>query len=141
MARLRASFEGAAVGMAHVSTDGRWLRVNDRVCAITGYSRDELLAKTFQEITHPADLETDLSAMHVLLAGGIPNYTIEKRYIRKGGGIIWANLTVSLVRKADGSTDYFVSVIDDITVVNRLPPSLRRAAAASASSSIPQWMR
>jgi len=115
MARLRASFEGAAVGMAHVSTDGRWLRVNDRVCAITGYSRDELLAKTFQEITHPADLETDLSAMHVLLAGGIPNYTIEKRYIRKGGGIIWANLTVSLVRKADGSTDYFVSVIDDIT--------------------------
>ena len=116
MARLRASFEGAAVGMAHVSPDGRWLRVNDRLCAITGYSRDELLAKTFQEITHPADIETDLAAMHQLLAGGIANYTMEKRYIRKGGGIIWVNLTVSLVRKADGSTDYFVSVIDDITV-------------------------
>ncbi len=115
MVRLRASFEGAAIGMAHVAVDGRWLRVNDRLCAITGYSRDELLAKTFQEITHPADLQTDLAAMQQLLAGGITNYTMEKRYIRKGGRIIWINLTVSLVRKADGGTDYFVSVIDDIT--------------------------
>ena len=116
MARLRASFEDAAVGMAHVSTDGRWLRVNDRLCAIMGYSRGELLAKTFQEITHPADLETDLAAMQQLLAGSIPNYTMEKRYIRKDGGTIWGNLMVSLARKADGSTDYFVSVVDDITV-------------------------
>ena len=115
MARLRASFDGAAVGMAHVATDGRWIRVNDRLCAITGYSRDELLAKTFQQITHPADLETDLAAMHQLLAGEIDNRTFEKRYIRKDGGIVWVNLTVSLARKADGSTDYFVSVIDDIT--------------------------
>ncbi len=115
MARLRASFDGAAVGMAHVATDGRWIRVNDRLCAITGYSRDELLAKTFQEITHPADLETDLAAMHQLLAGEIDNRTFEKRYIRKDGGIVWVNLTVSLACKADGSTDYFVSVIDDIT--------------------------
>ena len=116
MTRLRASFEGAGVGMAHVATDGRWLRVNDRLCAIMGYSRQELLAKTFQEITHPADLETDLAAMHQLLTGSIPNYTMEKRYVRKDGGIIWGNLTVSLARKADGSTDYFVSIIDDITV-------------------------
>ena len=115
MARLRASFEGAAVGMAHVATDGRWLRVNERLCAITGYSRDELLATTFQDITHPDDLDADLAAVHQLLAGGVANYTLEKRYIRKGGRIIWVNLTVSLVRKADGSTDYFVSVIDDIT--------------------------
>jgi PAS domain S-box-containing protein len=115
MERLRASFEGAAVGMAHVATDGRWLRVNDRLCAIMGYSREELLAKTFQEITHPADRETDLAAMHQLLGGGIANYTMEKRYIRKDGAPIWANLTVSLVRKADGSTDYFVNVVDDIT--------------------------
>ena len=115
IARLRASFESAAVGMAHAATDGRWLRVNDRLCVMTGYTREELLGKTFQEITHPADLETDLADMHQLLTGLIANYTIEKRYIRKNGGIIWVNLTVSLVRKADGSTDYFVSVIDDIT--------------------------
>ena len=86
MARLRASFEGAAVGMAHVATDGRWLRVNDRLCAITGYSREELLATTFEEITHPADIETDLSAMHRLLAGSMDSYTVEKRYIRKMAG-------------------------------------------------------
>ena len=115
MARLRASFDDAAVGMAHVATDGRWLRVNDRLCAMIGYSRSELLGTTFQNITHPDDLATDIVSVNQLLAGEIATYAMEKRYFRKDGKIVWINLTVSLVRKADGTPDYFLSVIDDIT--------------------------
>ncbi len=115
IARLRASFEDAAVGIAHVATDGRWLRVNDRLCAMTGYSREELLAKSIQDITHPGDLKADLAALHQLLAGEIATHTMEKRYFRKDGEIVWINLTVSLVRNADGIPGYFLSVTDDIT--------------------------
>ena len=119
MARLRASFEDAAVGMAHVAPNGRWLRVNDRLCAMTGYARDELLAKTSQEITHPDDLDADLAALRKLLAGEIASDVREKRYLRKDGDIVWVNLTASLVRNASGTPDYFVHVIDDITARKR----------------------
>ena len=119
LARLRASFDDAAVGMAHVDADGRWLRVNDRLCATTGYSRSELLGTTFQDITHPDDLATDLTSVNQLLAGDIATYAMEKRYFRKDGEILWINLTASLVRKADGAPDYFLSVIDDITARKR----------------------
>jgi PAS domain S-box-containing protein len=119
MARLRASFDDAAVGMAHVATDGRWLRVNDRLCAMIGYSRSELLGTTFQHITHPDDLATDLVWVNKLLAGEIATYAMEKRYLHKDGEIVWIILTVSLVRNADGTPDYFLSVIDDITARKR----------------------
>ena len=127
LARLRASFDDAAVGMAHIGPDGRWLRANDMLCAMIGYARDELLRMTFQDITHPDDLATDLASAHRLLAGEIATYALEKRYFRKDGQIVWVNLTVSLVRKADGSPDYFVCVIDDIT-------SRKRADIALAES-------
>lgn len=112
--RFRATFEQAAVGMARVAPDGRWLEVNERLCEIVGYTRTELLERTFQDLTHPEDLDTDLELLQQMLAGAIPTYALEKRYVRKDGGLVWINLTVSLVRDAAGPK-YFVSIIQDIS--------------------------
>lgn len=112
--KFRATFEQAAVGIAHVSLDGRWRLVNNRLCEILGYSRDELLARTFQDITHPEDLDSDLSRVEALLAGDISQYQMDKRYITRDGALVWATLTVALVRRDDGTPDYFVSVVEDV---------------------------
>src|SRR5215207_8388335 len=113
--RFRATFEQAAVGIAHNAPDGSWLRVNQRLCDIVGYSREELLQKTFQEITHPEDLDADLAQSRKLLAGQIETFSTEKRNIRKDGSIVWLNLTVSLVREPSGEPDYLITVVEDIT--------------------------
>ncbi|MCG2576303.1 PAS domain S-box protein [Dechloromonas sp. XY25] len=113
--RFRATFDQAAVGIAHVGPDGHWLRVNERLCEIVGYSSDELLDKSFQDITHPDDLALDEEYVRQVLAGELAFYSMEKRYWHKSGTIVWINLTVSLVRKADGSPDYFISVVEDIS--------------------------
>jgi len=121
----RATFDQAAVGMAHVGTDGRWIRVNDKLCAIVGYPREELLQLTFQDITHPDDLETDLEYARQVLSGEIKTYTMEKRYIRKEGSPVWINLTVSLVRTAAGKPWHFIAVVEDITKRKRAEDELR----------------
>src|ERR671910_424127 len=113
--RFRATFEHAAIGAAQVGIDGRWLRVNRRLCEIVGYEREELLQRTFQDITHPDDLEGDLAHMRLLLEGELQTYTMEKRYLRKGGPEVWVNLTVSLVRDASGEPAYFIAVVEDIS--------------------------
>lgn len=113
-ARFRATFEQAAVGLAHVAPDGRWLRVNQKLCEIVGYTRDELLALTFQDITHAEDLNLDLVHIRQLLQGEANTYCMEKRYMRKEGTSVWINLTTSLVRDAAGQPDYFIAVIEDI---------------------------
>ena len=113
--RFVATFEQAAVGMAHVAPDGSFLLLNDRFCEIAGYSREELHIGGFQQITHPDDLDTDLGHLHDLIAGRVSRYAMEKRYIRRDGTIIWVNLTVSLVRAPDGAPEFFVSVIEDIS--------------------------
>jgi len=113
-ARFRATFAQAAVGMAQVAPDGHWLLVNQRLCDIIGYSRDELVSRTFQEITHPQDLHSDLEQMHRLLAGEIDSYAMEKRYLHKNGQPVWINLTVSLVRNPDGTPQYFIAAVEDI---------------------------
>jgi two-component system sensor histidine kinase/response regulator len=113
-ARFVVTFEQAAVGIAQVAIDGRWIRVNRKLCAIVGYSEAELLACTFQDITHPDDLDADLELVARVLAGELETFSMHKRYLRKGGSTIWVNLTVSLARKPDGSPDYFISVIEDI---------------------------
>lgn len=112
--RFRATFEQAAVGIAHVSPEGKWLRANQRLCEIIGYERDELVKTTFQDITYIDDLNTDLSLVQEMLDDKRQHYTMEKRYIRKDGSITWINLTVSLVRKQNNEPDYFISVIEDI---------------------------
>jgi PAS domain S-box-containing protein len=113
--RFEATFEQAAVGIALLTPDGRWLRVNRKLSDIVGYRPDELLSKSFKEITHPDDLSSDLELVRQVLAGEIDTYTLEKRYLRKDGGIVWINLSVSLVRQPDGSPDYFISVVEDIS--------------------------
>jgi PAS domain S-box-containing protein len=113
--RFRATFEHAAVGAAHVGIDGRWLRVNRRLSEIVGYEREELLERTFQDITHPDDLEEYLEKMRLMLEGELQTHTMEKRYLRKGGPEVWVNLTVSLVRDASGEPAYFIVVVEDIS--------------------------
>jgi PAS domain S-box-containing protein len=113
--RFRGTFEQAAVGIGHVAPDGRLLRVNQKLCEILGYSCQELLGKTFQDITHPDDLDADLEYVRRLLAGEIETYSMEKRYFKKDGSIVWVNLTVSLVREPSGEPSYFISCIEDIT--------------------------
>jgi PAS domain S-box-containing protein len=113
-ARYRATFDNAAVGIAHVGLDGRWLRFNDAICAITGYPRDVLLTKTFADITHPDDVEADWSEVRRLLAGEANTFSKEKRYIRQDGSLVWVNLTASLQRDAQGRPQNFISIIQDI---------------------------
>ena len=112
--RFRDTFEQAAVGMAQASLDGKLLLVNQKLCEIVGYSRQELMAKKFQEITFGEDLGTELELLHQLLAGEIDNYCIEKRYVCKDGELVWVNLTVSLLREQNGS-QFLMGVIEDIS--------------------------
>lgn len=109
-ARFREIFDNAAVGVAEVALDGRWIRVNRKLCAMLGYEEAELLAKTFQDITHVEDLAPDLDQIGRLIAGEISAYTLEKRYIANGGALLWINLTVSLLRDESGAPRHFISV-------------------------------
>jgi PAS domain S-box-containing protein len=139
-ARFRATFENAAVGIARVSLDGLWLEVNQRLCDIVGYAREELMTKTFGDITHPDDLESDWNQARRLMAGEIENYSMGKRYYHKDGSVVWVNMTVSLAHKADGSPDYFVTVVEDISARKRAEETLRereeRLSLASKASGL-----
>lgn len=139
--QLRGSFDNAAVGMAMVATDGRWLRVNKKLCDILGYSQEELTRLTFQDITHPDDLETDLNLMYRLIDGEITNYSIEKRYIRKDGSITCINLSGSAIRNDEGTPKFFISIIEDINERKRIENLLRQSeeyfrALVTASSDV-----
>ena len=127
--RFRTTFENAAVGIAHVAPDGRWLLVNKRYCEIVGYTAEELAEKTFQDITHPEDIAVDLAQRHRVLSGAISNFSMEKRYIRKNGSPIWVNLTVGSARTANGPVDYFISVVEDITRRKEAEDERRRVEA------------
>lgn len=125
--RYRETFANAAVGIAHVALDGRWLGVNDAVCRITGYGREELLMKPFADITHPDDLAPEWANARRLLAGEAETYSMEKRYLRKGGGITWINLTVSVQRDESGSPNNFICIIEDITERKEVEEDLRNS--------------
>jgi diguanylate cyclase (GGDEF)-like protein/PAS domain S-box-containing protein len=111
----RVTFEQATVGMAHVAPDGRWLRVNQALCDIVGYTREEMREVTFQDLTHPEDLDTDLRLVQQLLNGEIPSYTLEKRYRHKNGTVVWINLNASLVQDNTGVAKYLIAVINNIS--------------------------
>ncbi len=119
-ALLRTTFEQAAMGCAHLDLDGRWVRMNSKLCEIVGYSREELEQTTFQNITHPDDLAVDLAYVKQLLAGEIDNYALEKRYIRKDGTVTWVQITVSLRRHMvdldgpRGKPLHFIAMVEDI---------------------------
>ncbi len=112
--RFRSTFEQAAVGIVHVTPDGRFLMINQRFCNIIGYMQEEMLTKIFQEITHPDDLNAYLERVQQLLENKLQTFSMEKRYIRKNGSHVWVNLTVSLVREPSGEPKYFIGVIEDI---------------------------
>jgi PAS domain S-box-containing protein len=113
--RFRKSFQNSAIGMALVGLDGSWLRVNDSLCRIVGYSEQELLGKTFKDITHPEDLQSDMDFVAQLLAGEIDHYQMEKRYFHKDGHVVWIRLSVSLVRDAQDNPGHLVAQIEDVT--------------------------
>jgi PAS domain S-box-containing protein len=113
--RFRTAFENAPIGMALVHPDGSFLLGNHALCVMLGYSEDELLRTTFQDVTHPDDLEDDLAHLRRALAGEFATYSLDKRYIRRDGQIIWVRLIASLLRDDAGEPRYFISQIEDIT--------------------------
>ncbi|MDF0552527.1 PAS domain S-box protein [Kamptonema sp. UHCC 0994] len=129
--QFRVTFEQAAVGIAHGGLDGEMLLVNQKYCDILGYTHEEMITKTYLEITHPEDLNIDNDYMRQLIAGEIPYFSMEKRYIRKDGSCVWANLTVSLLRSSDGTPQYNMAVIEDI--------SDRKQAEAALQASEERW--
>lgn len=122
------AFEHATIGMALVAPDGSWLRVNPSVCQITGYTEGELLKRTFQDITHPEDVERDVANAKKLLAGEIDTYQMEKRYFHKNGSTVWVLLSVSLVRDNKKKPRFFISQIHDITQRKESEAQLSEAA-------------
>ena len=117
---LWATFDRAVIGIAHTSPDGRWLRCNQRLCDLLGYSRDELATRTFQDLTHPDDLAATLACRRRLLAGELDADELDKRYVRKDGAAVWVHVTISLVRTPDGVPDYVIVMAQDITERTRL---------------------
>ncbi|MFT6737335.1 MAG: two-component system cell cycle sensor histidine kinase/response regulator CckA [Kangiellaceae bacterium] len=113
--KFRSIFEQAALGVARVSLDGTWLEVNNKLCFIVGYSQQELLSKTSQNLTHLEDLTMEKFAIRRLINDVIKNYTTEKRYYNRSGNIVWVNLTMSLVRDINNQPDYFIYIIEDIS--------------------------
>ncbi|AFL85142.1 PAS domain S-box [Belliella baltica DSM 15883] len=101
--------------MGLVSLEGRFLKVNKSLCNLLGYTSEEFTKLTFQEITHPDDLERDLEFVYKLINDEIENYQIEKRYFTKNGNVIWINLSGSKVKNPDGSFKHFIAQIEDIT--------------------------
>ena len=125
--RFRGTFENAAVGMAHCDLQGHYLRVNERYCKIHGFSRAEILPKTFKELTHPEDLPGSLSKFVPLVEGKFPSYSEEKRVIHKDGFAVWISVSVSLQRDVQGEPLHTIAIIQDISERKRLAEELRRA--------------
>ena len=124
--RFDALFDQAAVGVVLSAPDGRWLRVNQKLCDILGYDESELVNLGSRPITHSEDVDSDLDLLARLKAGETPFYTEEKRFIHKDGSIAWVFTTVSLVRSADGDPDYFITIIENIWRRVRIREELRR---------------
>ena len=123
------AFDHAAIGMALVAPDGRFLRINRSVAQLTGYTEPELLKLRFQDITHPDDVDLDVENAEKMLCGESSTYQMEKRYIHKGGSVVWVLLSVSLVCDAGGKPLFFISQIQDITARKEAEEKLHEAAA------------
>jgi diguanylate cyclase (GGDEF)-like protein/PAS domain S-box-containing protein len=126
--RFELVFEQAPIGMALLTPEGRWVRVNQALLTITGYTHDELLAKTLEEVTHPDDLSTDLEYVRRLLAGEIRHYEMERRYFHARGHVISTVLSVSLMRDRQGRPQHFIAQIQDITERKMMEERLRHLA-------------
>jgi PAS domain S-box-containing protein len=114
--QFRVTFENAPIGLAHIALDGRFLRVNEVLCHMLGYSADELTTTSYRDITHPDDLTASVASFEMMRDGKIDRYDAEKRYLHKDGSTVWGRLTHSCVRKSDQSIDYTIAVVEDISV-------------------------
>ena len=126
-ARFRMALEGAVHGMALVALDGSWLQANAALCEMLGYTEEELYGRTFQDITHPDDLEADLDFLQECIDGLRDTYQIEKRYFRKDGELIWVYLAVAIIRSEDERPLYFISQLQDVTAQKRAEVELVEA--------------
>ena len=133
------AFMEAPIGMALVSLDGSWVRVNPALCAITGYSEQDLLARTVQQITHPDDLDSDRERVQQLVAGERISYTADKRWFTATRTPIWVSLTVSLVRGPEGRPQRFVFHVEDVTARKQMEQRLKRLADHDPLTSL--WNR
>lgn len=123
--RMRLFFERQIVGMAITSPEKGWLQVNDELCRMLGYSREELSELTWADLTHPDDLQADQEQFERLLAGEIDEYSMEKRFIRKNGAIVWADLSVGCVRFADKTVEYVLALLVETTNRKNAEESLK----------------
>lgn len=130
---FQAIFDQAGNGSVLVSPSGKMLRVNQPLCDLLGYSEEELLKRSFQDITHRDDLAADLSLLQAVLAGKRDSYQMEKRYIHRDGEIIYSLLTVSAIRNPNGEVLYLVSQIIDLSPQKHLEQELRRSLAEQKS--------
>jgi PAS domain S-box-containing protein len=125
--RFRAIFEHAAVGIAYLSPDGHFLRLNQRFCDILGYTQDEITKLAYMDITYPEDKKASMEYVKRLYFGDVSSFSMEKRYIKKDGSFAWAHLTASCIRKPDGPVEYTIAVIEDISGRKQAEEALRRA--------------
>jgi PAS domain S-box-containing protein len=125
--QFQVTFENAPIGLAHNAPDGRFLRVNEMMCRILGYSADDLTTKSYREITHPDDLEASVVRFELLRDGKIDRYDAEWRLLRRNGVTTWTRVTVSGVHKSDRSIDYIIAVIEDISARKREEEELRKS--------------
>jgi PAS domain S-box-containing protein len=126
---FEAAFINAGVGMALVSKEGRFIRANTAFQTLLGLTEAEMIATDFQSLTHPDDLDLDLGLLARLAAGEIPSYRMDKRYIRRDGGVVWVQLTVSAVRGSDGAPQCYISQVEDLTPRMEAEQAMRRSEA------------
>jgi PAS domain S-box-containing protein len=127
-AQFRATFENAPLGIAHVTADGRWVRVNEALCRILGYSADELTTMSFWDVTHPDDIAASLARFDRIGDGEGDHYDMDKRYLRKDGATVWVRVSLSRVRVKDGVLDCYVTIVEDISAHKQAEELLRRQA-------------
>ncbi|MDD2744414.1 MAG: PAS domain S-box protein, partial [Rhodocyclaceae bacterium] len=134
MERFHAYFDHSIVGLAITSLEKGWVEVNNALCVTLGYPRDELTRKTWTELTYPEDLPADLTQFNRMLAGEINSYAMDKRFIHKDGHLVYTRLAVSHVRKQDGSLDYMVAMVEDISERQTAALAMDEMSAALATS-------
>ncbi|TDD74394.1 PAS domain S-box protein [Flavobacterium caseinilyticum] len=142
--KFQAIFDQAAVGIAHINSfTGDFIEINNQYCQLLGYSQQEMKERNFQSVTHPEDLEEDLMNLEKLRDGKINEYSMEKRYYTKSGGIVWVNLTVSPLFKKDKKVTTHISIVEDISAKKESEKLIKKSEIRFKSlfedSPIPLW--